>query len=321
MRRPPLSEAQVAEINAKRADGARPPLALTVQVRRRLAAKYPSLGKRGLRVIDALEALGGEAAKKELREELHVSAPSLARVLARLEEVGLVRLSHYGAALLLPWRERLEEITPAMPTYGTGARRAYRSACESAAYFEEAQAYAPPERLPYLRRRQAEEAAKRDAYEEAHELHERWRKERADYYADALEHAPPKEQPYLRRKLAEAEAQRDGLEEQAGLHERRRKERARERLQGLHQNARMALVQEAEAVQPALEQEVQRLRYAGTDKAEAQRMLQIAGYAPRAIRRAMQRYWPPLVSREPDLHKVFDSSNWSQKRYTSAARL
>lgn len=119
--KPLTPEELAARIEARRADGKE--AKATGDERRRVAALLPSAGPAALVVVDALTEFG-PLRGVELCELTCKKKWTISRSVQRLKELSLVEIDADGAVALVPgWKDHLNEITPEMPTYGTGRRR------------------------------------------------------------------------------------------------------------------------------------------------------------------------------------------------------
>ena len=121
----PLTEEELAQRNADRAaaEEPKPPLRMTRQLRRRLDAVLPSLGRNCLIVVDALKVLDGSSTRAALSAYTHLSECSISRCVGKLTDLGMVDADRKTVTLRPDWMLQLEQATPHMPTAGLGRAR------------------------------------------------------------------------------------------------------------------------------------------------------------------------------------------------------
>lgn len=121
----PLTEVELAQRNAERAasEEPKPPLRMTRQLRRRLDAVLPSLGRNCLIVVDALKMLDGSSTRTALSVYTHLSECSISRCVGKLTDLGLVEADRKTVTLRPDWMLQLEQAAPHMPTAGLGRAR------------------------------------------------------------------------------------------------------------------------------------------------------------------------------------------------------
>lgn len=121
----PITEEELAQRNAERAEAEepKPPLRMTRQLRRRLDAVLPSLGRNCLIVVDALKMLDGFSTRAALSAYTHLSECSISRCVGKLTDLGLVEADRKTVTLRPDWMLQLEQATPHMPTAGLGRAR------------------------------------------------------------------------------------------------------------------------------------------------------------------------------------------------------
>lgn len=255
----PLDPATLAQRIERRAAEGKEAKA-TGDERRRRGAKLPSAGPAALPVVDALAEFGPlpYAALAELTGR---KRDTIYRAVARLAQLELVTVER-GAPdvvyLCSDWAERLEQITPAMPTAGTVRRRIEANLDRTIAQCEDALATAPAALSKALLKRS--ERAKKRKIELAI----------ADGFTSKTAHR--------------AAAQRNRALTWWDL---RRIKQLKER----HAIARMDVAAERRRAEWTLSGTVQTLRRAGLNKLEIVRQLSYAEYAPKEIWAAINRVW------------------------------
>lgn len=124
----PMTPAQLAAENERRAAEGVPAMRMTGQLRRRLAADLPSAGRNVLLLVDALATDGPSLSRAELGELTHLSACAVSRAVKRAAVLGLVDADRRTVDLRSEWGAQLQEVTPRMPTAGRSMARAIADA-------------------------------------------------------------------------------------------------------------------------------------------------------------------------------------------------
>jgi len=251
-----VTQTDLEERNNQRAADEMPPMKMTKELIRRLAADIPSAGPAVLLAVDAL-AIHGALTRKELAAVLHKTKYSISRLVQRGLLLGIFIENGNRIDIVDDWRKLVDDLAPSMPTTGTVHKRKIAAADSRIRYCSAALKngnLASDERQALHRRLERAAKMKQDiARKEAPDLPH----ERADVPAlSAHDHL-------VMCRLAERRAQ-----------------------------ARMDIAENARADQWRLIAEIQRLRIKDTPKREAWRMLELAGWERREVSAAMVTAWP-----------------------------
>lgn len=259
----PLDDDELAErIEQRKAMGKA--AKATGDERRRLKATLPSAGPAALPVVDALTEFG-QMTYADIAERTGRKRGSIYRAVARLAQLELVTV-HRGDGFLTPdeislnddWVERVEQITPAMPTHGTVRRRIDARLDRTIAQCEEAMKTSTPELCKALFKRS-----------------ERAKKRKVDL---------AKADGFTSKAALKAAAHRNNS---LTWWDKKRIDQLGER----HAIARMDVAEQRRREGWNLTGRVQAMRSEGFNKHEIARQLGYAEYAPREIWTAINQVW------------------------------